>query len=121
MDNVYKWLELALDIGIKEREFWDMTLAEFVRAIESDNRVTMRKEQEKAIYDYQLAYLIGRHVACNFSKTAQIPEIYDVYPGVFNKDEIEEKRQERQDALSAIRFQQFANSFNQKFQEGGNT
>lgn len=98
-----------------------MTLGEFVRIIESRQRVEKERQQERALYDYLLADLIGTHIARNFSKNAKIPEIYEAYPTLFDKDNIEEKRQERRDELSAVRFQQFANSFNQKFQEGGNT
>lgn len=58
-DYVYKWLETALDEGIKEQEFWNMTLAEVIRAVESNRRVYKQKAQEKASYDYILADLIG--------------------------------------------------------------
>ena len=119
MDKVYELIDLGLDYGISEAEFWDMTFAEFYRAIQSKKRVELIEAKERAIFDYQLASLIGRYMARNFSNSVKIPELYEAYPSFFNEEELEEKKQERLDTLSAIRFQQFANSFNQKFQEGG--
>lgn len=38
-DYIYNWLDNALDYGITEFDFWNMTLAELERAIESKRRV----------------------------------------------------------------------------------
>ena len=50
-------------MGISECEFWNMTLAEFNRLIESKQRVQKVEAQEKATYDYILADLVGRSLA----------------------------------------------------------
>ena len=111
---VYKWLEVALDCGIKEYEFWDMTLAEITRAVDSYNRKKRREEQEKASYDYILADMIGRSVARLFNGNNRFPEIYTVYPTLFDNKEIQEREQQTRMEMSVIRFKQFAQAYNQK-------
>ena len=94
-----------------------MTLAELERIFESKKRVEKAKAQERATYDYILADLIGRSVSRIYSSSAKLPELSEVYPLLFNSQEIEEKKQETQAELSALRFKQFANSYNKKFEE----
>ena len=45
---IYDWLNNALDYGITEKEFWGMTLAEIVRAMDSFERKRKRDLQSKA-------------------------------------------------------------------------
>lgn len=94
-----------------------MTIAEINRYIQSRDRVRKLEEQEKASHNYILADLIGRSVARIYSSSNHMPEIYEVYPTLFEAKEIEEKKAEKQAELSAIRFKQFAASFNKKFKE----
>ena len=116
-DYIYNWLETALDFGITEFEFWEMTLAELERAIESKRRVKKIEAQEKASFDYILADLIGISVGRIYSSATKIPEISEVYPSLFDSKDIKEKKQEQKAELSALRFKQFANSYNKKYKE----
>lgn len=106
-----------MDYGITENDFWQMTLAEAIRAVESKKRIMLREAQEKAGYDYILADLIGRSVARIHSSAATMPALVEVYPSLFDTEEYEEKKQEKQDELSVLRFKQFAQAFNSKFKE----
>ena len=117
VDHVYKWLDNALDYGLTESDFWNMTIAELNRFVESKKRIQKREAQEKASYDYILADLIGRSVARIHSSAATYPRLSDAYPALFDSEVVEEKLQEKKDELSALRFKQFANSFNKKFKE----
>lgn len=108
----YKWLEAALDNGIKEWEYWDMTLAEVIRATESRQRVLKMEAQERAAMDYILADLIGRSMARIYSSSANLPKLYEAYPALFDAQAVEDKEQEAKDNISAIRFRQFADTFN---------
>lgn len=114
-DNIFNWLDNALDMGITEYDFWNMTLAELTRAIDSKKRITKIKAQEKASYDYILADLIGRSVARVYSDKAEYPEIYKAYPSLFDKAEYEQTKAEQTMQLSAERMKQFAESFNKRF------
>lgn len=114
-DYVHKWLANALDYGISEAEFWDMTIAELNRAVESRKRMMKLEAQERASFDYILADLIGRSVARLHSSANQMPQISDIYPTIFDSAEMEAQRQKKRDELSALRFKQFTQSFNSKF------
>ena len=92
-----------------------MTLLEVYRAIESRRRVEKIKAQEKASYDYILADLIGRSMSRIYSSAAHMPPIEEVYPSLFNSEEIQEQKRQQQAELSALRFKQFATSFNRNY------
>lgn len=111
-DYLEDWLEAFLDMGLTEWQFWDMTLAELNRHAESYKRVQKRNAQEKAFADYRLADLIGYSIARIYSKEAKYPEIYDVYPAIFDREAIEEARQKEKDKKSFEWLKQFADSFN---------
>ena len=80
-----------------------------------------RKAQERASFDYILADLIGRSVARIHSSSNQLPEISEAYPTLFDSKEIEERKATKKAELSALRFKQFAASFNKKFKEEAKT
>lgn len=96
-----------------------MTIAEITRAVESKQRVIRREQQEKASFDYVHAGLIGRYVARILDGKGDIPSIYEVYPEYFEdiKAKQEEELQQKQDELSALRFRQFAQSYNKNFED----
>lgn len=108
-------LDNALDIGISEHDFWDMTLAELNRLTNSKIRQHKVEAKERATFDYIHAQLIGRAFAANMSSEATFPTIEDAYPSLFLDQEKIQKKHEQQQSLSALRFIQFAESFNRKF------
>lgn len=93
-----------------------MTPAEVRRFVESRNRVRKIETQEKASCDYILASLIVKGVSITLGDKSSFPTIQEAYPGVF--DDIakaqEEKIQEQKMNLSALRFKQFAQSYNDR-------
>lgn len=96
-----------------------MTIAELERLINSKKRVEKKRAQEKASYDYIHADLVGRSIARLYSNSAKLPEIHEIYPSLFEAEIIQEQKQEKQAELSALRFKQFAASYNKKFKGGG--
>ena len=110
-------LEDALDYGITEEQFWDMTFAEIQRAVDSKVRVMKREAKEKATYDYILADLIARGVSKVLGDKSEYPSIEKAYPGLFDEmvEEKQEKIEEQKMNLSALRFKQFAQSYNKRF------
>ena len=114
-------LNNALDYGLKESEFWEMTLAELDRYVESQKRLVKYKAREKATFDYILATSIGLAVGRSFSGSDEdFPEIHEIYPSLFDGKDREAEKQERKDELSALRFKQFANFHNDKYKEVAN-
>lgn len=94
-----------------------MTIAELTRAFLSHNREAKRKAQEKASFDYILADIIGRSVGRYYNKNGTMPDISEMYPTLFDSQEILHKKQEKRAELSVLRFKQFAQSYNQKYKE----
>lgn len=94
-----------------------MTISEVERAMLSRKRVLEREARQKANFDYILADLIGRSVGRIYSSTTNLPDIYSVYPTLFNSQEIEEEKAQRQAELSTIRFRLFAKAHNDKYNQ----
>lgn len=116
-DTVEDMLIKALDTGLSENEFWDMTLAEIVRYAESQNRRKQQEYKERAIFDYNLANLIGVSISRLYSKSNKYPSIQEAYPTLFNVEEDEEAKQNQITERSVTNFKKFAESFNKKFRE----
>lgn len=121
-EYIYKdLLNNALDAGITEFVFWDMTLLEIERAIKSKVRMEKVRAKERATFDYIHAHLVGLSIGRMFSSSAEYPPIEQVYPTLFN-EEVKAKEQDivnKKAELSALRFKQFADSHNKKFKGGG--
>lgn len=93
-----------------------MTVSELERAVASKNRVKAEQSKEQARYDYILADLIGRSISRVYNSANKMPDIEEAYPGIFmNPEELKQEKENKQAELSALRFKQFAQSFNQKF------
>lgn len=92
-----------------------MTLAEVIRAIDSYNRRYKAAERQQAAFDYILADAIGKSVSRIYSSSAQMPKLYELYPALFDSEEIKEQEQIKKDKLSVLRFKQFAQAHNNKF------
>lgn len=98
-------------MGIPEREFWNMTLGEVIRAMESHNRRERLRAKERAARDYRLAELIGASVSRLFG--GKYPSIQDAYPGLF------EPADRRQDwRVAKERLMDYAARHNQRRKEG---
>ena len=95
-----------------------MTLAELTRLLKAKRKMKELEMKERAVMDYKLADLIGASVARIYSSSAKLPELKETYDFLFNeedKEAMKQKEQERKAELSAIRFKQFADSFNKRF------
>lgn len=114
-------LDNALDLGLSEAEFWDMTIAELNRFSQSKARVLKRQAQEQATFDYIQAQLIIRGISSVLGSGDELPSLEDVYSGLFKEEEIvkerEEKKQQLKMELSVLRFKQYANFHNRKYEE----
>ena len=96
-----------------------MTLAEINRAMESKKRQREAEERKQASYDYVLADLIGRSISRLYSSAGKMPSLTEAYPNVFNEEEVESQKQAKRMELSAIRFRQFADTYNKRKLGGG--
>lgn len=92
-----------------------MTLAEIVRAIESKKRVKKLQLQEQASMDYILADTIGKSVSRIYNTSNKLPDINEIYPTLFDSSYIQEQKVKNRAEISALRFRQFAQSYNSRF------
>lgn len=120
-DYIWKMLDNALDYGLSEEQFWNMTVGELDRYVSSRQRQEEHRLKERATMDYTLALLIGRTFSGS-NEENPFPDLYEVYPNLFFKEAVKRKEEEaeRLSQLSAIRFRQFAESFNSKFDKEAN-
>ena len=98
-----------------------MTIGEVSRYIDTKNKLRKQEAQEKASYDYILASLIAKGISISLGAKDTFPSIYEVYSEVFD-DVIKQKEEEKQEKimqLSALRFRQFAQSYNNNRKNGG--
>lgn len=116
---VEKMLLGALDYGITELDFWEMTPAEVRRAVDSKMKVLKIQAQEKASYDYIQAELIIKGIGIVLGSKESFPSVEEVYPSLFTEviEAQQEKVKQQKMNLSALRFQQFAQSYNNKFKD----
>ena len=94
-----------------------MTIAELNRVLASRNRVKQQEAKERAYFDYILADIIGRSISRVYSKKGKLPEISDIYPNLFNKEEIKQKQAEHKARMFALKLKEFANFHNAKYEE----
>lgn len=106
-----------MDSGITEFDFWEMTPGEINRAIESKNKIEMIRIQREASFDYIQAQLIVKGIGIALGSKETFPQISEAYPGIFDNIQKaqEEKIKKQKDDLSALRFKQFAQSYNNSF------
>ncbi len=98
-----------------------MTIAELNRRIQSYQRVKKAQAREQAAHNYVLANLIGRGIASYLSNDINMPKIEEVYSTLFD-EKAEETKIEKENLkaeLSALRFKQFANFHNKKYENQG--
>lgn len=113
-DLVYEMLDNALDYGLTEADFWEMTFAELDRYAKSKVRVMKKEAQQKATYDYILAGLIVKGVSNVLGDKSAYPTLEEAYSGLFDDviAEREAKIQEQKTLLSVLRFKQFTQTYN---------
>lgn len=83
--------------------------------------MTELEDRKRASFDYLLADLIGRSISRLYSSSGKMPSLSEAYPSLFNKEEEAEVIQNKKKELSALRFKQFANSYNKRFKEVANS
>lgn len=95
-----------------------MTIAELNRKVSSYQRVKKAMAQEQAAHNYILAGLIGRNIASYIAEDVTVPKLEEVYSYLFNEkaEETKSEQEELKTELSILRFKQFANFHNKKFE-----
>ena len=107
-------LEQCMSIGMREEDFYNSTIKQITRYVESYNKQQENQLQEKAFFDYQLANLIGMSVARLLSKDAKYPTFEKAYPFI-NKEAKTEVDEEWEMEVQHNRLREWAEQINKKF------
>lgn len=118
-DHVAKWLENALELGISEREFWQMTIGELARAMAAIKRRRRADQIERATFDFRQAQAVGHFFAATLNKKNKPPKIEDLYPELFDNDEFRAARDQRRAEAWAQQFKAFMTASDKRISEGG--
>lgn len=100
-------------MGLAEKDFWEMTVAEVERYLNGANW----RYKTQAQFDYALANLIGISVGRLIATDLGFPSIEEVYPHLFAPtDEEQKKLKEEEERMinSQNRFLEFALKHNAK-------
>ncbi len=103
-------LQPAINLGLDEEKFWEMTVAEIQRYMDG----AIWRYKTRAQFDYILADLTGVSMARIFASNAEFPSIDEVYPTLFEKEAKEKREEEIRITNSANRFMEFALKHNAK-------
>lgn len=103
-----------MDCGILPDQFWGYSLSEIIDLIKSYQRIEKRRMKDTVIYNYQLANLIKLTVGSLLSDEINTPDIYELYPDMFNEEKIisDKERIEKELLLHKERMRDFAIRFN---------
>lgn len=107
----------ALDCGLSEKDFWDMSFDEIMRFKESYKRRYRNETKRTISYLYTLADIAAISLARIHSTSANYPPIDELFPDLFAEDNLAQARFEKEQELSVKRFLQFAQTHNQKLKE----
>lgn len=110
-------LQPAINVGLAESDFWEMTKAEIERYMEG----AVWRMRMQAQFDYKLADLIGVSVGRLIDNNIEMPEVQRAYSVIFD-DETPEAKEEREQTAkmesSINNFLAFANRHNAKLSKG---
>ncbi len=117
-DIALQLLQPAINLGLSEADFWEMTKAEVERYLEG----AVWRMKVKAQFDYSLADLFGASIARLFDSNAEFPTLYQAYPNLYEEEAIPEVEQEDIATTNSINnFLAFAMEHNAKMRKGVET
>ena len=91
-----------------------MTVGEVVRAI--DAYEAMRRD--RAYFAYTNAMTVGLFISAMFNSGRKPPTMQEIYPELFQGDDVEEQEQKQTTDASVANFMKLANAINERFQNG---
>ena len=108
-------LQPAINMGLSEADYWEMTKAEVERYLEG----AIWRMKLKAQFDYSLADLFGASISRLFDKNQKMPSIQEVYPTLFEEEVVPEEEQIDEKTTNSINnFLAFAMAHNARKREG---
>lgn len=114
-------MPIALDNGIGIDEFEERTFAEINLMLESKARVRENELRNELSIKYQMVDLMGASIGRMFAEGVEFPEIYQIYPELFEDVESirEEQKAQAKMELEAAKWKLWAANHNRQFAEKG--
>lgn len=109
-------LQQCMSIGMREEDFYNSTLSQITRYVESHTEHQKNQLKEKAYFDYLLASLIRTVVDGLMDRRVKFPTLEKAYPFVAENDakEVDESWEMEKQHLKLI---EWANQMNSKFEK----
>ena len=113
----------CLELGLTEREFNSMTMAEVKRWIEAHNKCRIRELKEQAMISYISVDLIGVSIGRLLSKDVSLPQFTEAFASLFSEEEIKQIEEERAKAKyeqTIARMKAMAQAHNERLDKQNN-
>ena len=69
--------------GLQPQSIWDMTYGECAKVAENIERRTKAEQEQRAMFAWKTAEMIGQYTAALFAKNAPRPQsLYDAFPWI---------------------------------------
>ena len=102
-DIVKHMMEICLEAGLDEDDFWEMTYKEISNYIVAFRKRKETEFKNALIINHALGDLIGISVGRLFSKDANYPSVIELYPNVFVEEQEELKEQKQKELNERIK------------------
>ena len=123
---------MYLDTGRSPDSFWNLSVSEVIDCLESHGRMNRKKAQEQedivtvlAAMLYNQAEQTATMIGSIFTNEVKVLPLSDYYPTLFDRPEIQERKQNAELSQYIADMKVFAERHNQRFatqeQEGGET
>ena len=113
----------CLQLGLTEREFNSMTMAEVKRWIDAHEKCRIRELKEQAMISYISVDLIGVSVGRLLSKDVSYPQFTEAFASLFSEEEIKQIEEERAKAKyeqTIARMKAMAQAHNERLDKQNN-
>lgn len=114
ISTIENMLQPAINLGLAESDFWEMTKAEVERYMEG----AVWRIKSKAQLDYVLADLIGMSIGRMLDSKNTFPTIEKAYPTLFSEEDKKAAEEEARTVNSVNSFLAFAQRHNAKLNKG---
>lgn len=115
-NHVMELLAQCMSIGMKEDEFYELTLNQITRYVESHTKQQENKYRDQAFFDYQLASLIKIAIGSVIDRKVTFPSFEKAYPfvkGIREKEIDNEWEME----VQRIKLREWAEQMNKKIEK----
>ena len=113
--HILDLLQQCMSIGMREEDFYNSTLSQITRYVESHCEHKQNELQERAYFDYILATLIKTAIGGVIDKKVKFPTLEKAYPFI-SKDNDKETDESWEMEKQHLKLLEWAEQMNKKFE-----